>query len=144
MLAISSDFPASILAAEMVLRAGMCWETDSQRWEGSWQHPPCSREPCHGIKKIFTCLGDLYFPHTWALWVRACSQQWGTNPKELLCLWMCVWDSFCISVRGIRESDAFYKLFGSCWFRRKLQLPGFRDCYLYMYFKQQLFLENLI
>lgn len=26
-----------------MLRAGMGWDTDSQLWEGSWQHPPCSR-----------------------------------------------------------------------------------------------------
>lgn len=52
----------------------------------------CSRvmraEALSWDNKIFTCLRDMYFPHAWAQWVRACSQWWGTNPKQLLCHWM--------------------------------------------------------
>ena len=79
---ISETFPVSILvvcsSGVMMLRAGMCWETASQLCKWSWQHPPCSRvmraEALSWDNKIFMCLGNMYFPCTWALWVRACSQ----------------------------------------------------------------------
>lgn len=66
MLAISSEFPASILAAE----GWWCWElaragtlaASSRRGAGSILPVPgwWGWRPSHGINKIFTCLRDVF------------------------------------------------------------------------------------